>query len=377
MGDAYGILDASQFCCLLLDSDLNVKYANKKATETFGDGLIGVPIDRLSPSSQSSGQVSADGMRAHLSMVGIVGKKRFAWEACDLLGTPLPHSFEVDAATLDVDGQQCFVMFYNVLGHNCVGCENLKERRDAEEKIKAITEHIPIISTTFDSDFNILDCNRAAVELLGMKDKQEMLEKFDANLLEFQPDGTPSREKAKQMINRALEEGVAVFEWTNQNLAGELLPAEVTLVRTESRGEYHVISFRRDLRDFYKYKEMEYILTQRSQAMLDSSPLLCSIFDENSNIIATNRKAEAFFEIPDKQIYIDNFYEFSPKYQPDGELSQEKGDIMLAQAHKDGHANFTWLHQTRDGKPIPAEIYLKRVMLEGKNQIISYTRDLR
>jgi len=373
----YEILDASQFCCVVINSDCNVIYANKKSVETFGDRIVGVSIDRLSPKSQSSGQLSAEAMRAHLTMAAAVGKRRFAWEACDLDGIPLPHPFEVDCAALDVDGEACMVLFYNVLGHNCVGCENLKERKVIEERVKGITEHMPIACKTFDGEFNLVDCNRAAVALYGMKDKQEMLQKFAQNIPEFQPDGMASPVKAKQLIGRAFEEGVIVFEWMNKNLAGDLLPTEVTLLRTEMRGEYYVMAFQRDLRDFYKYKETEYTLMQRLEAMLNSSPLLCTIIDENGNVTAANRKAEALFEIPDKQIYIDNFYDFSPTYQPDGVLSTEKAAEMLAQTHKNGHASFIWLHQTRDGKPIPAEIYLKQVVLEGRPQVISYTRDLR
>jgi len=374
---AYGILDVSQFCCLLLGSDQTVVYANKRAKETFGEGLAGLSIDHISPENQSSGQSSRDAMRAHLNMADMLGSKRFAWEACSLDGQLLPHPFEVDCATLEVDGQACTVMYFNVLGHNCVGCENLKERKDTEERIKTIMEHMPMVALTFDSDFNILDCNQAAVDMLGMKDKQHILENFAQNVPEFQPDGTPSQAKAKHLINRALEEGVIVFEWMSIRSDGEPVPAEVTLVRVESKGEYNVMAFQLDLRELYKYKETEYSLKQRSGAMLDSSPLACSIFDENNNIVETNRKAEDLFEIPDKQIYIDNFYDFSPRFQPDGMSSPEKAAQMLETTRENGSANFVWLHQTRDGKPIPTEVYLKKVVLEGKNHVISYARDLR
>jgi len=373
----YDILDVSQFCCLILDSEYKVIYANKKSIEAFGDELIGLSIDRISPTRQSSGQPSVETMRGHLAIAATVGKKRFAWEACDLNGQPLPHPFEVDAAALEIDDKTHIVMYYNVLGHNCVGCTNLKERRDAEEITKTITEHMPVVCITFDANYNVLDCNQAAVERYGMKDKQDLLTNFNKYVLEFQPDGKPSQQKARQLINQALEEGVVTFEWMNQSAAGDLMPTEVTLVRAEKQEEYYVMAFQRDLRDFYKYKEMEYTLMQRSGAMLDASPLMCSIFDEKCNIIATNRKAEELFEIPDKQIYIDNFLDFSPKFQPDGTVSQEKAAEMLAEAHRNGHTNFVWLHQTRDGKPIPTEIYLKRVVLEGRNQVIAYTRDLR
>jgi len=372
-----GILDVSPFCCLLLDSDFNVIYANKKAAETFGDGLIGMHIDHFSPEQQSGGQPSADAIRSHLTMTAMLGKKRFAWEACAIDGTALPHPYEVDVASLNVDGKACLVLYYNVLGHNCVGCTNLKDKKDAEERMRNIIKYMPTACAAFDNQYTLMNANNATVNLYGMESEQELLEKHSGCVPEFQPDGSPSKKKALKLIHKAFEEGVTVFEWIDYDINGELLPSEVTLVRAESGGRYHVIAFIKDLRDSYKNKEIEYILMHRLETMLDSSPMVCTIFDETGNIIAANRKAEALFEIPDKQIYIDNFYEFSPKFQTDGTTSQEKAAEMLATAHKNGSANFAWLHQTRDGKPIPTEIHMKRVMLEGKNQIISYTRDLR
>ena len=374
---SYNILDVSPFCCILLNSDLTILYANKKAKETFGEGLIGLSIDRFSPEHQSDGQVSESLIRTNIAMAAVLGRKRFAWEVCNIDGESLPYIYEVDCSPLEIDGEVCLAMFYNLLDENCVGCPKAREDSDMDSKLEAITEYMPMVYTTFDSEFNILNCNQAAAIFFGMKDKQETMERYTDTLPEFQPDGELSIKKAKKLISSVLEEGVIVFEWMSKNPDGELLPSEVTMVRAESRGEYFVAAFYHDLRDFYKYKEMEHTLRHRLEAMLDSSPLACSIFDHNNNIIATSQKTETLFEIPDKQIFIDNFPDFSPKYQPDGELSKEKGHKALAEAHKNGSVNFLWLHQTRDGKPIPTEVHLKRVVLEGKNHIISYTRDLR
>ncbi|MGQ9652023.1 MAG: ATP-binding protein [Phycisphaerae bacterium] len=53
---------------------------------------------------------------------------------------------------------------------------------------------------------------------------------------EFQPDGRPSGEKAKEMIETALRQGFHRFEWTHKRFGGQEFPAEVLLSRVECKG---------------------------------------------------------------------------------------------------------------------------------------------
>ena len=82
-----------------------------------------------------------------------------------------------------------------------------------------------------------VDCNQAAVELYGFGSREEALGKAGLSVsAPFQYDGTPSSEKAKILITKALAEGAVVFEWRHQRLNGEVWDAAVHLMAYESDG---------------------------------------------------------------------------------------------------------------------------------------------
>ena len=256
--------------------------------------------------------------------------------------------------------------------------KDMEESRVTEEKLRIIIDNMPLVSNFRDKNFNILECNEAAAKLFDLSSKEEYLDRFFDLSPEFQPDGRLSSEKAQEQISETFKTGYTRFEWMHQKLDGSPIPVEVTLTRVDWRGEENLIAFVRDLRDFYKYKETERIARQRLKAMLDSSPLACSIIDEELNILEANHEAVALFGVTDGQEYIDKFMELSPKYQPDGRLSSEKMLEKLKSCFETGNAHFEWMHQTLDSKrQIPCEVNLKYVILDGKNLAIAFARDLR
>ncbi|MEI7812834.1 MAG: ATP-binding protein [Ignavibacteria bacterium] len=86
--------------------------------------------------------------------------------------------------------------------------------------------------------YQIIDCNPATVSIYAFSSKQETLGKtlLDVSAL-LQYDGTPSSEKIKYFINKALAEGKVIFEWLHQRFNGELWDAEVHLMSFYSNGQ--------------------------------------------------------------------------------------------------------------------------------------------
>jgi two-component system, cell cycle sensor histidine kinase and response regulator CckA len=101
-----------------------------------------------------------------------------------------------------------------------------------------------------------VDCNTAAVRLLGCDDKQGIVLRSLAELSpELQPDGTPSMIKAREMIARALAEGSHRFEWLHLKADDSELPVEVALspMSLGERWVMHVI-----WRDISERKQVEF-----------------------------------------------------------------------------------------------------------------------
>ncbi|MCL2200638.1 MAG: diguanylate cyclase [Oscillospiraceae bacterium] len=254
---------------------------------------------------------------------------------------------------------------------------DMEESRVTEERLRIIIDNMPLVSNFRDRDFRIVECNEAAARLFELSSKEEYMQKFFDLSPEFQPDGRSSTEKAQYYINMAFETGYVKFEWLHCKLDGTPVPTEVSLTRVNWRGEENIIAFVSDLRALYKYKETEQIARQRLQAMLDSSPLLVTIFNEDSEAVETNQEAERLFEIRDKQEYVDDYFAFSPEFQPNGIPSRTYAVDVLKEAMAKGYSKFEWTYKTSSGEPIPCEETIMSINLAGEKLLIAYTRDLR
>jgi signal transduction histidine kinase/CheY-like chemotaxis protein len=116
---------------------------------------------------------------------------------------------------------------------------------------------------------------------------------------------------------------------------------------------------------------------QLTQILLDTMPFSCQLWNRDYKIFDCNEEMVKLLKTGTKQNFIDWFYDFSPKYQSDGQSSREKAAMFLRTAFDDGRCVFEWTHQRLDGTPIPMEIVLVRIP-HGEDYIIaSYGRDLR
>jgi len=257
---------------------------------------------------------------------------------------------------------------------------SMEEIRSAEERMRIVIDNMPLISNFRDKEFNVLECNEEAVKLFELKNKDEFSERFYELSPPFQPDGSSSKEMSKAKIEQVLKTGqVARFEWMYQKLDGEPIPCDVTMIRVKWHEQDHVLTFARDLREYYKNQENSRMMEQRLQVMLDASPMLCAIFDKDFNITEVNQEAANMLKLSDKKEYIDRFFELSPLNQPDGVSSREKSFMEVKKALQTGKGHLPeWIHKTYEGEIIPVEVFLERVQLHGeKSAVIVYARDLR
>lgn len=101
-----------------------------------------------------------------------------------------------------------------------------------------------------------IDCNAAAVRMLECDGKQGIVPRELAELSpKLQPDGTPSVEKARDLIARTFAEGSQRFEWLHLKADGSELPVEVSLTPMSLGGKWvmHVI-----WRDISERKQVEF-----------------------------------------------------------------------------------------------------------------------
>ncbi len=76
--------------------------------------------------------------------------------------------------------------------------------------------------------------NPATIEMFKAKNEKDFCSRAPWQYSpKLQPDNKPSKEKAMEIINKALRKGSHFFEWTHKRLNGEVFPATVLLSKME------------------------------------------------------------------------------------------------------------------------------------------------
>jgi signal transduction histidine kinase/ActR/RegA family two-component response regulator len=87
-------------------------------------------------------------------------------------------------------------------------------------------------------DWRFTSGNAATMKMFGIDSEAALLSRGPWDFSpERQPDGCPSSEKAKEMIDIAMSAGMHLFDWTHRRLSGEAFVVTVLLTRIELDGQ--------------------------------------------------------------------------------------------------------------------------------------------
>lgn len=95
------------------------------------------------------------------------------------------------------------------------------------------------------------------------------------------------------------------------------------------------------------------------QQIIEYSPVAIAILDAETGVfVQANQPMLELFELSSEAIGKTGPIELSPPYQPDGRPSDEAAHERIAQAVREGVAQFEWVHRTSSGREFRAEIRL-------------------
>lgn len=121
------------------------------------------------------------------------------------------------------------------------------ELRQSEQRFRDLFDRSPDPCWLIDGKM-FMDCNHAAVEILGYESREVLLATHPSKLSpELQPDGQPSFDKAERMMETAYLRGIHRFEWEHQRRDGSRFPVEVTLARLDDHGHNILYCIWRDI----------------------------------------------------------------------------------------------------------------------------------
>jgi len=326
----------------------------------------------LSPETQPDGKNSYQSIVEGLALIKEIGYARFEWMHQTIDKEPIPS--EITLVNIKRGTKN------TVVGYTRDLRESKRMRAMQEETAKRtnlMLNVMPMACCFWDSDLTPIDCSDEAVRMFKLSDKSGYLHHFDSLSPEFQPNGRKSSEYAKELVQRAFDEGHVHFEWLHRNTQGDEIPTEIQLIKAEIDDKPIVLSYARNLTELKAAEQARREADERTQIMLDSMPLCCNFWDQNFKNIDCNDEAVRLFELTSKKEYLEKFPELSPERQLDGQLSVVKALEKITEAFETGYQRFEWCHRKLDGELIPSEITLVRAKHSSGPIVVGYTRDLR
>ena len=179
-------------------------------------------------------------------------------------------------------------------------------RQIEEQKVRLIDSEARF-HTLFDSSpdpvwimegHRVVECNQAAVEMLGFPDKTAFEQMHLADISpERQPDGESSFDQAERMIKLAHEKGLHRFEWVHRRRDGSDFDAEVTLSEMSLQGRpvLHVV-----VRDVSERKQTENALRRSKEELrtiLDGVEAAIYLKDANGNYLFANAAVRRLWQV--------------------------------------------------------------------------------
>jgi len=136
------------------------------------------------------------------------------------------------------------------------------------------------------------DCNEAAVRLLGVSDKEEILARHPADFSpQKQPGGRSSEEKVKEVVALAFEKGSHRFEWTHRRPDGEKVPVEISMTSIVLHGKNVLYCALRDISERKRAEEVR----QHLASIVESAGEAISSTTLEGLILSWNKGAERIY----------------------------------------------------------------------------------
>ena len=188
---------------------------------------------------------------------------------------------------------------------------DITERRQAEEALRVSEERYRVFFNNSRDAFMTLEppswkfssANPAMVAMFSAKNLSEMTSVGPWEVSpEFQPDGRASKEKAPEMIERAMTEGSHFFEWTHKRLDGQEFPATVLLSRVKLGDRELLQATVRDITERKKAEDAVLETQRKLSAIFEQGVIFTGLLDTDGKLIAANNTALKFIGCSEEDV---------------------------------------------------------------------------
>ncbi len=265
--------------------------------------------------------------------------------------------------------------------------QDITNKKEIEEKLKESEEKFrtlfnnskDALMTLEPPTWKFTSGNPSIVKMFGVKDEKEFLSLRPWEVSpKYQPDGQLSNIKAKKMIQKALKEGINFFEWTHKKVGGRNFYATVLLSKITLEGKDLLQATVRDITEKKSAEEKLKESEEKFRTLFNNSKdALMTLEPPTWKFTSGNPSIVKMFGVKDEKEFLSlRPWEVSPKYQPDGQLSNIKAKKMIQKALKEGINFFEWTHKKVGGRNFYATVLLSKITLEGKDLLQATVRDI-
>ena len=255
--------------------------------------------------------------------------------------------------------------------------ERTAELSASEARFRAMVEHAPEAIVVYSADTGrFLFGNQHACDLYGVP-MSKLAELTPADVSpEFQSDGRPTSEVAREKVAEVLAGKTPVFEWIHQRPDGRLIPTEVRLLHLPAGGQNLI---RASIIDNTERKRAEHALRESEEkfrALFEGSSQGVMLHDENK-FLEVNPAAVRIMGCQSSQELLGKYpTDTSPPFQPNGESSAVLARNHIQECITKGSARFEWMCCTPQGVEVPLEVTLTRIQWSGRQVIQAFITDI-
>jgi PAS domain S-box-containing protein len=199
---------------------------------------------------------------------------------------------------MNIPIQVGMLLFFVVVSALAIYWLLVRTQRELRRSEKEHREKSEIYKSLFDNCGNAMfilkeqgcvDCNRAALEMFGLTDKQKCIEQYVHDLIQPpQVDSSSPPPSLQQYLAETYDNGLQSFERTCRRSNGEEFPAEVSLAPVLIARER---VFMAKVQDISKRKSLERVQQETRELLhrvFEAIPDIISVHDSNMRIILTN-----------------------------------------------------------------------------------------
>ncbi|MCL2016706.1 MAG: response regulator [Defluviitaleaceae bacterium] len=166
-------------------------------------------------------------------------------------------SARLDESAFEGDYRKASIAINN-LSKSVIQASAAKAEQEYYSYVKFMMDTVPSVISFWNENLELFDCNEEALRRYKITSKEEYLQKFPIFSPTFQPDGSPSTQKARQLMEEANRKGYLKFDWMHQDIDGNQIPSVITCYKGNLMGKTVIFTYCTDMRDFHKMlEEME------------------------------------------------------------------------------------------------------------------------